>query len=200
MDAGWKIGLNRRREPSKTQPLVALNVSQSIRSNWLARLSKERRRGGPRVALALPYCHGVHMTLGIRSATAADVSAMHSLRKRVRENRLSRTTTINELTYLRYIDASSAWIAESETKLVGFAAVDAAAASIWALFVDPPAQGQGVGRALHSRMLEWAKRQGIGKLSLGTEAGSRAVQFYQRAGWYQVGLTRDGEALFEKAL
>lgn len=140
------------------------------------------------------------MTLDIRSATPADVSAMHSLRKRVRENRLSITTKVREQTYLRYIYASSAWVAKVDTQLLGFAAIDAGAASIWALFVDPAAEGQGIGRALHSRMIEWSKQRGIEKLSLGTQAGSRAVQFYRQAGWNQVGLTRDGEALFEKSL
>jgi GNAT superfamily N-acetyltransferase len=140
------------------------------------------------------------MTLDIRSATPADVSAMHSLRKRVRENRLSITTKVREQTYLRYIYASSAWVAKVDTQLLGFAAIDAGAASIWALFVDPAAECQGIGRALHSRRIEWSKQRGIEKLSLGTQAGSRAVQFYRQAGWNQVGLTRDGEALFEKSL
>ncbi len=138
--------------------------------------------------------------LKIRGATAADVVAMHKVRRRVRENRLSRFTTVTEKTYLRYIGAHSAWVAEREAKLVGFAAIDAPAGSIWALFVDPDAQGTGVGQALHNHMLAWARGRGMRRLSLGTHDGSGAVQFYRRAGWRQVGLTKDGEALFEKRL
>jgi len=125
---------------------------------------------------------------------------MHSLRGRVRENRLSKFTTVNERTYLRYIEARSAWVAECDAKLIGFAAIDAPANFVWALFVDPDAQGMGVGQALHNHMLTWAQGRGMRRLSLGTQDGSGAVQFYKRAGWSQVGLTQDGEALFEKRL
>ena len=140
------------------------------------------------------------MYLEIRIATWTDVHGMHRIRTRVRENRLSLTTTINEQSYLHYVGACSAWVAEADSRLLGFAAIDARSGSIWALFVDPVAQRRGVGRALHAQMLTWAKRRGIGRLSLGTQEGSRAVQFYKRAGWRQVGLTNDGEALFEKRL
>jgi GNAT superfamily N-acetyltransferase len=139
-------------------------------------------------------------TLQIRQATARDIVTMHRLRRRVRENRLSTTTKINEHSYLRFIAASSAWVAEENGQLVGFAAIDLAAATVWALFVDPAAQGLGVGRALHNRMLAWAKARGAQRLRLGTQEGSRAVQFYKGSGWIQVGLTRDGEVLFERRL
>ncbi len=140
------------------------------------------------------------MNVRIRNATTADIRAMHRLRNRVRENRLSDTTRINEASYLPYIAAGSAWVAEAEDGLIGFAAVDAPAASVWALFVDPIAEGAGIGRALHLEMLEWARQQGIGRLSLSTEEGSRAVRFYRRAGWTQIAVIPDGEVLFERSL
>jgi GNAT superfamily N-acetyltransferase len=140
------------------------------------------------------------MDATIRRATAADVGSMHGLRNRVRENRLSETTTISEASYLPYIAAGSAWVAEARVSLVGFAAIDASASRVWALFVDPDAEGAGVGRALHVRMLDWARQRGIARLSLSTEEGSRAVHFYKRAGWIQTGLMPDGEVLFERSL
>ncbi|MBA3527500.1 MAG: GNAT family N-acetyltransferase [Sphingomonas sp.] len=70
----------------------------------------------------------------------------------------------------------------------------------WAFFIDPDSEGAGIGRALHTRMLGWAQEMGIGHLSLSTEEGSRAVQFYSRAGWARAGTSADGEALFEKSL
>ena len=140
------------------------------------------------------------MNFTVRTATAADVGAMHRLRMRTRENRLSRATAVRHSTYLPYVGAGSAWVAETDGVIVGFAAVDAPAERVWALFVDADAEGSGVGRALHRRMLSWARGEGIGRLSLGTERGSRAVGFYGRAGWSQTGVTEDGEVLFERAL
>ena len=140
------------------------------------------------------------MNFKIRTAAPADVNAMHGLRNRVRENRLSSTTGISEASYQRYIAAGSAWVAEGADGIAGFAAIDAPAMTVWALFVDPKAEGAGIGSALHNKMLEWARDQGIGRLSLSTSQGSRAVQFYNRAGWTQIGVTADGEVRFERAL
>jgi len=48
-------------------------------------------------------------------------------------------------------------------------------------------------------MINWAHEHGMGRLSLSTGKGTRAVEFYKRAGWTEVGTTADGEALFEKS-
>lgn len=136
----------------------------------------------------------------IRIATPADVGAMHRLRNSVRENRLVADTQVRESSYLPYIAAGSAWVAEGASGLLGFAAVDARQCSIWALFVDPRYEGEGVGRALHGRMLEWARQQGLARLTLSTEAGSRAVDFYRRSGWRQTRVTAGGEVHFERTL
>jgi len=133
----------------------------------------------------------------IRPAAVADVAAMHRLRNKVRENRLSNPRRITEASYLPYIAAGSAWVAEAEAGLVGFAAVDGPSKQVWALFVDPDAEGGGVGRALHHHMLRWAREQGIGRLSLTTGDGTRAAEFYRRAGWKLTGLTADGDLHFE---
>ena len=138
------------------------------------------------------------MNFKIRSASAADVPEIHAVRNGVRENRLSGATRITEASYLPYIAAHSAWVAETETGIVGFAVIDVPAASVWALFINPDAEGAGIGRALHSTMLEWAREQGIRRLSLSTENGSRAMHFYSR--WAQAATTAEGEVIFEKLL
>lgn len=140
------------------------------------------------------------MSLTVRPAAVADVAFMHSLRNRVRENRLSDPRRITESSYLPYIAAGSAWVAEAEAGLVGFAAVDGQSTQLWALFVDPATEGGGVGRALHRRLLRWAKEQGIGRLSLTTGDNTRAAEFYRRAGWRQTGLTADGDLHFEMTI
>ena len=137
---------------------------------------------------------GVEFT--VRTAAPGDVPKMHRIRMSVRENHLSDPQRISEASYAPFIAARSAWVAESSGRVLGFAAIDAAAASVWALFVDPAAEGCGAGRALHRRMVEWAREHGIEGLSLATEAGTRAAGFYRRAGWTETGTDEDGQAVF----
>jgi GNAT superfamily N-acetyltransferase len=140
------------------------------------------------------------MSFNVRRASLADVSEMHRLRLAVRENRLSESTAISEASYSPFVKAGTAWVAEAEDRIVGFAALDASNCRVWALFVLPQHEGRGIGRSLLETMLRWAAGHGIRHLALGTEQGSRAAGFYQRAGWRQIGTTADGEALFETSL
>ena len=140
------------------------------------------------------------MIFRVRIATAADVPAMHRVRLDVRENRLGDPQRVSETSYLPYVAAGSAWVAETDEGVCAFAAIDVVAGSVWALFVDPRAEGAGIGRALHLRMLEWAQEQGLDRLTLSTEAGSRASRFYSRAGWAEAGINAQGELVFERSL
>ena len=140
------------------------------------------------------------MGLDIRGAAPADIPAMHGVRIDVRENRLSDARQITEASYRPYIAAGSAWVAEVDGVVAGFAALDPIDASVWALFVDPAAEGCGIGRALHQAMIDWARQKGIPRLSLTTDDGSRAARFYERAGWTRVSAPGAAEARFEKAL
>lgn len=137
------------------------------------------------------------MGFAIRTAGVDDVPAMHRVRNSVSENRLSDPHRITDASYLPCIAAGSAWVAEEEAGLVGFAAIDGQSRQVWALFVDPLAEGRGVGRALHRQMLGWAQEQGIGRLTLTTASGTRAAEFYRSAGWKETGPTADGELHFE---
>ncbi len=136
----------------------------------------------------------------IRSACAADIAAMHALRLRVAENALSDPRQVTEQSYLSYLDRGAAWVAETERGLAGFAVLDVAEASVWALFVAPEAEGMGVGQALHARLIEEAIGRGLRRLSLSTAPGTRAERFYSESGWTRAGTTRTGELLFEKIL
>ena len=54
------------------------------------------------------------MSYRIRPARVADVAAMHRVRHRVRENRLADPDRITKATYLPYIAAGTAWVAETD--------------------------------------------------------------------------------------
>jgi GNAT superfamily N-acetyltransferase len=140
------------------------------------------------------------MTLKIRTAVPADIPAMHRVRTSVRENRLSNPQRITEADYLPYIVANTAWVAGRDASIAGFAALDAPAKSVWALFVEPSAEGLGIGRALYETMLRCAREHGIKHLSLSTADRSRAMQFYSLAGWTRQGTTPDGEVILRKTI
>ena len=107
---------------------------------------------------------------------------------------------ISEDDYRKFVDAGSGWVAENGESLVGFAIIDQAAATVWALFVDPGFEGIGVGTALHNHMIGWARGRQITKLSLTTGPDTRADHFYRAHGWQEVGRVDGGEVHFERPL
>jgi GNAT superfamily N-acetyltransferase len=123
---------------------------------------------------------------------------MHALRVRVVENALSDPGLVTEASYRAYLDHGGAWIAGTERGLAGFAILDLVRGRVWALFVAPEAEGKGVGRALHGRLLDGAARHGLRRLFLSTAPRTRAERFYSEAGWIRTGLTKDGEVSFER--
>jgi GNAT superfamily N-acetyltransferase len=125
---------------------------------------------------------------------------MHRIRQDVQENRLSDDTCVTEESYVPYVAASTAWVAETEHGIAGFAILDERDNSVWALFVDRGSEGAGIGRALHRRMIDWAREHGIRRLSLSTGTATRAERFYTAAGWLVTEITVDGEVRFEKTL
>ena len=138
--------------------------------------------------------------LELRTATPDDVAAMHGVRMAVRENRLADPASIGKDAFLPFLASAGAWVVEVEGEIVGFAALDAANANVWALFVDPAAEGLGIGRALHERMMQWAIEQGLRRLWLTTDPGTRAAQFYQQLGWSEIERTEAGEIRFEREM
>ena len=47
------------------------------------------------------------------------------------------------------------WVCEIENNIVGFAIVDLKENNIWALFVQPEFENMGIGKKLHTAMLNW---------------------------------------------
>jgi GNAT superfamily N-acetyltransferase len=134
----------------------------------------------------------------IREAQPADIPALMEVRMAVRENRLSRPELVTPADCLEYITRrGKGWVAEAAGRIVGFAIADLQGHSIWALFLHPDFENQGIGRALHDRMLSWYFAQTAESVWLSTAPGTRAEGFYRRAGWQEAGYTESGEIRFE---
>lgn len=117
---------------------------------------------------------------------------MH-IRSSVRENRLSDPSSVGPSDYEPYVDSGCCWACEEQGIVIGFAALNAGGASIWALFVMPEAEGRGVGRALLGEAIAKARQLGLARITLGTAEGSRALGFYERSGWSRIGPGGRGE-------
>lgn len=120
----------------------------------------------------------------VREATLRDIAAMHRVRMAVRENRLSDPSRITEADYVEHLTKlGRGWVVELDGSIAGFAVGRATDGNIWALFVDPGREGRGCGSRLHDAMVSWLFAQGLERLWLSTEPGTRAERFYRRKGW-----------------
>jgi GNAT superfamily N-acetyltransferase len=133
----------------------------------------------------------------LRQATEADVAALQRVRRSVTENRLSDPGRVSDALVRRMlVERGRGWVAERDGRIVGFAIGDREAARVWALFVEPGHAGAGIGRRLHAAMVDWLFGCGLAEIRLGTEPGTRADAFYQRAGWIRGAVGEDGEVEF----
>ncbi len=139
--------------------------------------------------------------LTIREAHLDDIPDIMTIRLGVKENALSdpsKVTAADCETYL--FQRGKGWVAIYENKVSGFAIVDMKENNVWALFVHPDAEKQGVGKQLHSTLLQWYFEQTNSPIWLSTDPGTRAEEFYQRQGWKAMGILPNGEMKFEMRL
>ena len=133
----------------------------------------------------------------LRAATPADISGMHRVRLAVRENRLT-STAITEADYVPAITTTGCgWVIEADGVIVAFAIGNRESGNVWALFVHPDHEARGYGLKLHDAMLSFLWSQGLERLWLTTEPGTRAEAFYASRGWERTGLSKHGEIRFE---
>jgi GNAT superfamily N-acetyltransferase len=136
----------------------------------------------------------------IRTARVEDYPLLHHIRMAVKENTLSNPNLVTGDDYRRMTtDYGKGWV-YNDGELKGFAFVDLRDNNIWALFVHPDYEKQGIGRILHDTMVEYCRQQGISNLWLTTSPDTRAEVFYRRAGWKSTGMTSSGEVRFELSL
>ena len=138
----------------------------------------------------------VDKILTIREATREDLPGLVEVRSSVRENIL--TTPIPPERIIAGLEArGKGWVAEHEGRVVGFSMADREESMIWALFLMPEWEGQGLGRRLLDHAVGWLCGEVGGRIWLTTSPGSRAEGFYAHLGWVPVGMTDKGEVRFE---
>jgi len=133
-----------------------------------------------------------------REANEQDIPQIQVVRLAVRENVLSDPALVTDEDCKNYIsDRGKGWVCEIGHRIVGFAIADLKENNIWALFLDPAHEKQGIGRSLHDMMLKWYFAQTDQTVWLSTSPNTRAEAFYRRAGWKEVGVYGKGEIKFE---
>jgi GNAT superfamily N-acetyltransferase len=161
------------------------------------------RRSQRRNKAIARYDRRCHLDQGLsmlRRATLADIPRIIEIRGAVRENRLSDPSRVTAADVRWHIAHSPIHVWDDSGVIKGFSAGDPRDGSIFALFVDPTFEGQGIGQALilaASRSLAAAGHR-IAKLS--TDPGTRAERFYLRNGWLAKGIDTRGEMIFEKEI
>jgi GNAT superfamily N-acetyltransferase len=124
----------------------------------------------------------------LRLATHADVPRLREIRSAVRENRLPHPDVVPAAEYYAAIDRGVCWVWADAAGVHGFAAGHpSGGAEVWAVFVDPAAEGRGAGSALLAQITDVLWSLGHRRLTLGTQPGSRAERIYRAAGWLPVG-------------
>ena len=133
-----------------------------------------------------------------REARLTDIPQMQMVRNAVTENTLSDPALVSDEDVADYITRrGKGWVCEVDNIIVGFAIADLEDHNVWALFIQPGFDKKGIGRKLHDDMLDWYFQQTDITIWLGTGPGTRAEQFYRKAGWNETGIHGKGEIKFE---
>ncbi|EID73869.1 GNAT family N-acetyltransferase [Imtechella halotolerans] len=136
-----------------------------------------------------------------REANNTDIKQIQIVRNAVTENTLSDPGLVTDADCLEFItQRGKGWVCEIDNQIVGFSIADLKGNNIWALFVHPSYDKQGIGRQLHDLMLNWYFKQTSKKVWLGTAPNTRAEIFYRKLGWEEVGTHGKGELKFEMTI
>lgn len=127
------------------------------------------------------------MNFLVRESQLSDVDGVFNVRTSVNENLL----TVSELEDMGITkesikamieNSTCCWVAIQHDEIVGFSMISPEEPCVFALFVLPAAEGQGVGKAL----LQVAENELFNKYNaiwLETGRSTRAAEFYQHQGW-----------------
>ncbi len=135
----------------------------------------------------------------LREAHINDIQQIQQVRNSVKENMLSDPSLVSDADCEEYITKrGKGWVYEVEERIVAFAIVDLREHNVWALFVDPAFEKRGIGKQLHDVMMKWYFEQSKETCWLSTALGTRAEQFYRKAGWQEDGMYSAKEIKFVK--
>ena len=133
-----------------------------------------------------------------RVAEVLDIKQIQVVRNSVKENTLSDPSLVTDRDCEEFLmERGKGWVCEIDHQIVGFAIVDLKEDNVWALFIDPQFEKQGIGKKLHQLMLDWYFGQQRERIWLGTSPGTRAEQFYRTLGWQEIGRHGKNEIKFE---
>ena len=134
----------------------------------------------------------------IREAVTADIPQIQVVRNLVKENPLPDPSLVTDADCKDYLtNRGKGWVCEMGNRIVGFSIISVKDNNVWALFIQPGYERQGIGRLLHDRMMNWYFSQTNETIWLGTAPGTRAEKFYEKAGWTRTGIRPNGEVRFE---
>lgn len=136
--------------------------------------------------------------MDFRDAKIEDIKQIQDVRNSVKENKLSSPDLFTEKDYKDFLTKKGkGWVCEIKNLIVGFAIIDTENNNVWALFVAPRFEDQGIGKQLHNMMLNWYFQQTKTPVWLGTEPNTRAEKFYRLAEWKEAGKHGKNEIKFE---
>ncbi len=136
--------------------------------------------------------------MGLREAVISDIPQIQVVRNAVKENTLSDPNLVTDADCVTFLTVrGKGWVYETDDQIVGFSIVDLYDNNIWALFVLPAFEGQGIGKQLHKVMLDWYFSQTQDPVWLGTAPHTRAEKFYNKQGWTKIGMHSQNEVKFE---
>ncbi len=134
----------------------------------------------------------------IREALLEDIPQIQIVRNTVKENMLSNPNLVTDDDCKKFMfERGKGWVCEINEQIVGFAIADLKENNIWALFLHPNFEKQGIGKKLHHIMLNWYFTNTKTTVWLGTAPFTRAADFYRKAGWKEVGINGEKELKFE---
>lgn len=134
----------------------------------------------------------------IREANIEDIAQIQIVRHSVRENILSDPNLVTDQDCREFLTKrGKGWVCEINNEIVGFSIADLKENNIWALFLKPEFEKQGIGRQLHDIMLDWYFEQTRNSVWLGTTPKTRAESFYRKSGWKEIGTHGKDEIKFE---
>ena len=136
--------------------------------------------------------------MNFREALITDIPHMMAVQQTVKEKTSSNPDLATDRDYEAHLSESGkGWVCEIDNKIVGFAITDLSKNNVWALYVLPEFEGQGVGRELLILLLDWYYSKTTDTIWLSAAPKTRAADFCRSFGWKEAGVLPNGDMKFE---